>query len=81
MTETDINNPVIKQDNPINNRKNVANPKNTTSITSSRTPMIRRASWIETKLCRPINLIPTYFNFTSEHFYPKVHQRFPWTLS
>jgi len=39
-----IKSPVIKQDRPIKKRKKVANPKNTISTTSSKTPMIKRLS-------------------------------------
>ena len=44
ITDAVIKSPEIKQERPINNRKKVANPKNTISTTSSKTPMIKRLS-------------------------------------
>ena len=52
IIDPNINSPVIMQDRPMNNRKKVENPKNTTSITSNKIPMINSTSWIEKNSCR-----------------------------
>ena len=47
----DISSPVIMQDKPKNKRKKVENPKNVTSTTSNKTPMINRLSLIDKNSC------------------------------
>ena len=52
--DANINSAVIMQDRPMNNRKKVENPKNTTSTTSNKIPIINRTSWIEKNSFRSI---------------------------